>query len=245
MRGRRRRTPEKDLGVTHVGCLNGTPSPPHLPLPIRHPPRPRLLTLFLSPSQLFASLLGCVAGCLYSIEDVGLRGLRLPPALQRACQSTILPMIEPFEQQQRGESRVGGAGRWLQRRLAQMQGGGGAYSGVPTEDAPRREALISPPRAGREPFGGPAEVDLMAQIQQRMQMRAAMMQSAAAHDEAGGSGSLEGAGGGAVGPGPPPEEVVSVVLAMGFTREHAVCALGMFDNDPDRAVNHLLESGGR
>jgi uncharacterized UBP type Zn finger protein len=31
---------------------------------------------------------------------------------------------------------------------------------------------------------------------------------------------------------------------MGFGREQAVAALGMFDNDVERAVNHLLESGG-
>ena len=41
----------------------------------------------------------------------------------------------------------------------------------------------------------------------------------------------------------PDEESVESLCSMGFTREQAVAALLRYDNDLERAVHHLLESG--
>lgn len=164
--------------------------------------------------------------------------------------------------------RVGGAGMWLQQRISQIQGqrfdtsGGGRGGHAP----PRREAFVGP-AAGRGggAWGRASEEALLAEIRQRMSEQSAAGGGRGAVHGNGNEGVGQGGAGAAVMGGlePPSQEVgfdqfafsiaplshrvlqvISRVCGMGFGHEQAVAALGMFDNDVERAVNHLLESGG-
>lgn len=138
---------------------------------------------------------------------------------------------------------------------------------------PRMEALVGP-AAGRGggAWGIGSEEALLAEIRQRMSQRpAAGGGRGAGHENGdfpadGDQGGAEAAMMGGLQPPsqevrydnyvlsfgsinnpiltPSPLQLISRVCGMGFGREQAVAALGMFDNDVERAVNHLLESGG-